>query len=229
MRVRDVMSTDVVAVPPDATLKAIAELLVEHGISGVPVCRGGCVVGIVSESDILWKELRSLPEADGVVVRLVERAYGDVKRTNAVTALQAMSFPALTVEPDATVARAALLMIEHGVNRLPVVSDGLLVGIVTRADVVRAFRRSDDEIEREIRADVLLDALCVDPDDLSLEVAAGEVAIAGEVENRSTAESIEKRIRRVPGVAGVRSELSWQIDDRSRRTAVGAHRLERRV
>jgi CBS domain-containing protein len=190
------MSTHVVTVAPDATLKEIAELLVEQGISGVPVCRGGRVVGIVSESDILWKELRSLPEADGVVVRLVERAYGDVKRTNAVTAMQAMSFPALTIEPDATVARAALLMIEHGVNRLPVVNDGLLVGIVTRADVVRAFRRSDDEVEREIRADVLLDALCVDPLDLSLEVVAGEVAIAGEVENRSTAESTAPAGRR---------------------------------
>jgi CBS domain-containing protein len=159
VRVRDMMSTDVVAVAPDATLKEIAELLVEHGISGVPVCRDGRVVGIVSESDILWKELRSLPEADGVVVRLVERAYGDAKRTNGVTAMQAMSFPALTVEPDAAVAHAARLMIERGVNRLPVVSDGLLVGIVTRADVVRAFRRSDDEIEREIRADVLVDAI----------------------------------------------------------------------
>ena len=152
------MTTDVVAVAPDARLKEIAELLVEHRISGVRVCRGGRVVGIVSESDILWKELRSLPEADGVVVRLVERAYGDAKRTNAVTALQAMSFPPLTVEPETTVGCAARLMIEHEVNRLPVVSRGLLVGILTRADVVRAFRRSDEEISRG--------------DDRSLDVAA---------------------------------------------------------
>jgi CBS domain-containing protein len=72
------------------------------------------------------------------------------------------------------------------------VSDGRLVGIVTRLDVVRAFRRSDEEIERELRCEMLLGALCMDPADLSLDVAAGEVTIAGEVENRSTAESIGK-------------------------------------
>jgi CBS domain-containing protein len=229
MRVEDRMTRDVVAVAPGTTLKEVADLLIEHGISGVRVCSDGRVLGVVSESDILWKELRSLPDTDGVVVRLFDRAYGDDRRTAALTATQAMTSPAVTVEPQATVARAARLMIEHGVNRLPVESGGRLVGILTRPDVVRAFRRSDEEIEGEIRADVLLDALCFDPDALSLEVAGGEVVIAGEVEKRSTAGSIERRIRRVPGVASMRSELRWQIDDRARRTAAAAVSLPRKV
>jgi CBS domain-containing protein len=229
MRVEDRMTRDVVAVAPGATLKEVADLLIEHGISGVPVCSDGRVLGVVSESDILWKELRSLPDTDGVVVRLFERAYRDDRRRDALTAGQAMTSPPVTVQPEASVARAARLMIEHGVNRLPVVSSGRLVGILTRSDVVRAFRRSDEEIEREIRADVLRDALCVDPQSVSLAVAGGEVAIAGEVENRSTAGSIERRIRRVPGVASVRSDLRWQIDDRARRTAAAAVSLPRKV
>jgi CBS domain-containing protein len=96
-----------------------------------------------------------------------------------------MTSPAVTVGPDATVARAAELMIEHRVNRLPVVDHGRLVGIVARADLVRAFSRSDAEIEREISDAVLLHTLWVDPDSVSLVVFGGKVSVAGEVENRS--------------------------------------------
>ena len=62
-----------------------------------------------------------------------------------------MSAPAITVEPSSTVSGAAQIMIEHGINRLPVLLDERLVGILTRFDLVRAFARSDGEIEREIR------------------------------------------------------------------------------
>ena len=65
-----------------------------------------------------------------------------------------MTAPAITIPPYESVAEAARIMCELGVNRLPVVKDERLVGIITRADLVRAFTRSDEDIAQEIREDV---------------------------------------------------------------------------
>jgi CBS domain-containing protein len=229
MRVADLMTTNVVTVTPETPLKDVANLLVEHRIAGVPVCdSGGQVVGVVSESDILWKELRTLPETNGLFERMLESAYGDDKRAKATTAGEAMSSPAITIEPEAPIARAARLLIEYMINRLPVVSENQLVGILARSDLVRAFRRPDEEIEREIRED-LLPHLWIDPHSLSITVAGGDVTVAGEVENHSAALSIERSVRRLPGVVSFRSELRWQLDDRSHEVAARADRLTRKI
>jgi CBS domain-containing protein len=229
MRIAELMSRKVVTVTPETSMKEVAALLAEHRISGVPVCDAeGHVVGVVSEADILWKEL-GLGPGHGLLERIFDSAYGNDERISASTAGEAMTSPAITVPPEASVVRAAELMIENGINRLPVVSEGELVGIVARSDLVRAFKRSDEEIEREISDDVLLRTLWVDPDSVSLVVFGGSVTIAGEVENRSIAELIEQYIRRVPGVASVRSELRWQIDDLARHTIASADRRTRRV
>ena len=224
------MNRDVITVTPETTLKDVAELLVAHRIAGAPVCdAGGKVLGVVSEADILWKELGEGPRGSGVVDRLLESAYGQGKRLAAVTAGDAMTSPAITIGAEASVSWAAALMTELNVNRLPVVEDDKLVGIVARADLVRAFARPDDEIEREITEDVLLHTLWVDPDTVSLIVIRGMVTIAGEVENRSTAELIEAYIRRVPGVVSVHSDLRFQIDDLARRIAAAAAQLPGRI
>ena len=230
MRIDQLMTKNVVTVAPETTLKDVAVLLANHKIAGVPVCdEARHVLGVVSEGDILWKELGLRAESPSLLERIFERAYGEDVRVGAVTAGEAMSAPAITVPPSATVAYAARVMVEHKINRLPVVDNGTLVGIVARSDLVRAFKRSDEEIEREISTDVLLDTLWVDPDAVSLAVVGGEVTIAGEVENRSTADLIEGYIRAVPGVVSVRSLLTWQVDDRSHHTEAAADRLTRRV
>jgi CBS domain-containing protein len=228
MKVEQVMSPEVVTVAPETSLKDVAELLVRHRIAGVPVCDAdGRVIGVVSEADVLWKELGLRAGPRSILDRILELAYEEEERAAATTAGEAMTSPAITVTPGAAVARAAELMIEHRVNRLPVVADGRLVGIVARADLVRAFIRSDEEIEREISDDVLLHTLWVDPDSVSLVVFGGKVSIAGEVDNRSTAELIEAYIRRVPGVVSVHSVLTFRVDDLARRVAASADQLPR--
>ena len=230
MRVEQLMTTQVIRVAPETSLKDVAALLARGRISGVPVCTpDGTVLGVVSEADILWKELGLEEGRVGLVDRIIDSAYGRAEREAATNAAGAMSAPPITVPPGASVAQAAQLMIEHRVNRLPVVDGGRLVGIVARADLVRAFNRSDEEIEREISDDVLLHTLWVDPAGVTLVVFEGKVAISGEVDNRTTAELIEAYIRRVPGVVSVSSELGWRIDDRARRTAASADELPRRL
>jgi len=203
MRVEQLMTTQVIRVAPETSLKDVAALLARGRISGVPVCTpDGTVLGVVSEADILWKEVSLAEEGPS---------------PGPLTAGEAMTGPAITVAPTDSAARAAELMIDHRVNRLPVVHDGRLVGIIARADLVRAFVRTDEDIAREIRDDVLLHTLWVDPESVSLTVTDGQVTVAGEVENRTTAQLVDAYIRRVPGVVSISSELSWQLDDRSRR------------
>jgi len=215
MRVIDVMCRDVVSVSPQTPLKEVARLLVECGISGVPVVgEDGRVLGVVSQGDIVFKE-RGVAEPEG-------HAYdwlfgGDAQRAakrEARTAAEAMTSPALTIEPGRPVAEAARTMVERAVNRLPVVTEGRLVGIVTRADLVRVFARSDADLEGEIRDDVLLRTLWIHPGQLRVDVADGEVTLGGELETRTEAELVTAYVARVPGVVSVDdSLLRWRRDD----------------
>jgi CBS domain-containing protein len=218
--VRDVMTGHVAAVGPEATLKQVAKLMSERGISGVPVVgAGGEVLGVVSEEDIIMKAA-SHPESAGVFWRLFAPEGLDLDRLGAATAGEAMTSPAVTVAADVSVAEAARLMVEHGVKRLPVVTAGRLAGIVTRADVVRAFTRSDNEIWEELRNDVLPRQLWLSPEQLAVSVEGGRVAIAGRVDTLTEAELVEAFAWRVPGVVSVDcSGLEWETDDRAARAA----------
>jgi len=124
-----------------------------------------------------------------------------------------MGAPAITVGAEQTVTEAARLMTSLQIKRLPVVDDeGTLIGIVTRADLVRAFTRSDEEIEREIR-ELLLETLWLDEPGLQLTVERGEVRLQGKMRRRSDAELLARLTQRVPGVVGVHSTLRWDWDD----------------
>ena len=213
VRVDEVMTRDVVSVTPDTPLKDVAAVLVERGISGLPVCDAdGAVVGVLSEADLLVKQGGSPERSGGLFAWLVETADApDLAKLRAHTAGEAMTAPAITVEAGGPVSEAARTMVSLGVNRLPVVEDGRLVGIVTRADLVRLFTRSDEEIARDIRHDVVK-RLWIAPERIEVEVEQGEVVLRGEAETEVEAELLLKRIPLVAGVVGVRSELSWAVD-----------------
>lgn len=210
MKVEEVMTRDVITVAPQSLLKAVAETLARHRISGVPVVDNGRVLGVVSEADILEKEAAELKP--GMLGRLLRRGRPDAKKAARI-AREAMTSPAVTVPPQRDVAQAARLMVERGINRLPVVTeDGGLVGIVTRADLVRAFVRSDKEIARELREDVAVGTLWMNAEKLEISVEGGEVTLAGEVDLKADAELLQRFAARVPGVVSVHSELRWRVD-----------------
>ncbi len=215
MKIQDVMTTDVVTVRSSTPLKEAASLLAEHRISGVPVVDAERhVVGVLSEGDILFKE-SGLSEKQSFFDRwLAAPPTGLELKLAAKTAGEAMSAPAQTIGPRRPVTEAAALMIQQGVNRLPVVDDGgLLIGIVTRADLVRAFIRSDEDVAREIRDDVIRRTLWIEPDAVQVEVDHGEVRLTGEVETKGDAELIPTFVQRVPGVVSVLSKLRWREEN----------------
>jgi CBS domain-containing protein len=207
------MTRAVVTVRPDTPLKDVAAILVRNRISGMPVCaEDGSVVGVVSEADILRKEQGLAPELGRRLAWILRSIDGELDKVTATTAGEAMTAPAVTVEPKQSVAESARLMLDRQINRLPVVADGALVGIVTRADLVRAFDRSDDELEREIRRGVVRETLWIDDRDLDIAVEGGVVALRGRVDTRTDADLLERCVRRVPGIVGVRADLTWAVD-----------------
>lgn len=218
LKVRDVMTPELVTVRPTTPIKEVARLLIEHDISGMPVVEdNGHVVGVVSEGDLIVKE----QGADPVERRALARIFGESPATRAqlakvlaLTAGDAMTAPAMTISADAFVAEAAAMMARSQVNRLPVVEGDVLTGIVSRADVVRAFARTDEELAEAVRQDALYRTLWLDPGMFDVVVMNGRVRIRGQVERRSEADLIERITALVPGVTGVIAELTWNIDDR---------------
>ncbi len=217
--VRDVMTHPVQSVRPETPLKEVARLLIDHRISGLPVVDdSGKVLGVVSEGDLLMKG----QEHGAVHHRPLARIFGESEETRrllakaeARTAGDAMTTPALTIDAGRPINVAATLMVERKVNRLPVTEDGRLVGIVTRADVVRTFVRSDEELAEAIRDEVLVRALWVDPAGFTVEVVDGIATVTGRVRRRSTAAMIEPMVEMVAGVIAVNANVEWSEDDRT--------------
>lgn len=215
MKVKDVMTSDVISVSPQTPLREVARILSDSRISGVPVVdEAGACIGVVSEGDLLAKQV-SQPTSR----RPLEWIFGErrdpeeARRRAATTAAEAMSSPVVTIDVDRPLRGAAALMVERDVNRLPVLADGKLVGIVSRADLVRAYLRQDDEILAAVRDDVLRRTMWLDPSDFDVSVRDGAVRVTGQVDRRSTARIVERLIGLVDGVVHVESGIGWEFDD----------------
>jgi CBS domain-containing protein len=210
------MTREVISVAPETSLRDVARLLSEHQISGVPVvdAEGACV-GVVSEGDLLLKQVSRRPPARLSLEWFLSPPPDpeERRRMTAVTAAEAMTAPALTIESDRPLREAAALMVDRSVNRLPVVSGTALVGVITRADLVRAYLGSDDEIGRAVRDDLLRHTMWLDPADFDVSVAEGIVSIAGRVDRRSTAGIVGRLIGLIDGVTEVRNGMTWRVDD----------------
>jgi CBS-domain-containing membrane protein len=213
-RVREVMTQDVVTVDEHAAFKEVATLLTEHRVSALPVLnREGRVVGIVSEADLLLKE--ELPEGPPQARLFQGRRRRDTRAKAAGgTAAELMTSPAITIGPDASVAEAARLLHRHQIKRLPVLDPaGPLLGIVSRADLLTVFLRADADLTREVRQQVLLRTMWIDPDTVKVEVRDGVVTLTGQLERASLIPITVHLVRGLDGVVEVVDRLSFEFDD----------------
>jgi CBS domain-containing protein len=143
MKVSEVMTRDVLALSPDQTLEEAAKLLVERGVSGAPVVKDGVVVGMLSERDLLDTQTDPRPprylELLGGIIYFddVGEFKRQLARTVATKVEQVMTKDVAVVKADSPLEDAAKIILDRRVNRVPVVEDGQLVGIVTRSDVLR--------------------------------------------------------------------------------------------
>ena len=150
--VADVMSRDPIVVKPETPLNEAVQILAQRRISGLPVVDdAGKLVGIISETDLMWQETGVTPPAyimflDSVIYLQNPATYErDLHKELGQTVGEVMSKNSITVSPDKTVREAAKLMQDHNVHRLPVLdSEGQVIGILTRGDVIRAMAASQD-------------------------------------------------------------------------------------
>jgi CBS domain-containing protein len=213
MLVAEVMTTELVTVGPEATVKDAAHLMLESGVSGLPVVSEGKLVGIITEADFVEREASRDQAGRGRLLDILfSRASGSVGTAKVVS--EVMTTELVTADPAMRVARAARLMVDTGVKRLPVVADGRLVGIVSRHDVMRVFARRDEEIIADF--DALLDQhlLPVVPGTVAVEVVSGIVTLRGNVETRADAQLLAAVVAGFDGVLRVDNELTWEVDER---------------
>jgi len=153
LKVKDIMTKQVQTVRPDTRVKDAAELLAEKAISGVPVLDGNKLVGIFSESDVLrsikmtrkdlhlvYPSVSPLGVAcqEEVTQREILEAYGEA---GMMPVKDVMTKDVVIVDPEMSVNDAILKMMDHKINRLPVLDKGILVGIVTRGDIIKGLAK----------------------------------------------------------------------------------------
>jgi CBS domain-containing protein len=210
-KVTDVMTRNVIAVREGASFREIAARLRDEHVSAFPVIDDdNQVIGVVSEGDLIAKEAVSGDGQNytGPLAGLLHRH--ELEKARGVTAGELMSKPPVTVGTGDTVSRAAQLMYDHKVKRLPVVDTaGRLNGIVSRTDVLSVFSRPDDEIRHQITQDVILNTFRTDPLRFRVTVKDGVVTIVGEPESAAAGHEIVGTIRHIEGVVAVRDRLDY--------------------
>ncbi|GAA4077215.1 CBS domain-containing protein [Actinomadura miaoliensis] len=208
------MTRQVVTVAEETPFIEIVDAMTEHHIHAVPVVgQDGQVIGIVTDADLLRKQEYKDTAAPRTLLELLRHRRAQAK-AGAVDARGLMSSPAVTVPADATIAEAARLLARHGFKQAPVVdTDGHPAGIVTRADLLRVFLRSDDDIRDEIIREVLVDRLWQDPSTVAVHVQDGVVQLTGRVERRSMIPVLIRLAAATEGVVNVHELLYYKHDD----------------
>lgn len=215
MRARDIMTTRVITVDPDATVEEIAKRLIENRISAVPVVEaGGRLVGLVSEGDLMrrteteterhpswWLSLFLLPEQTAVeYVKAHGRRAKDV-----------MSRQVISVAEDASLEEVAGVLEEHRIKRVPVINNGKLAGIVSRANllhglVARSAGGDPSVDDRKLRASIEenLSKAGVRAQLLNIVVSGGVVHLWGVVATGAEQAAVRVAAESIPGVREVR-------------------------
>lgn len=218
MKAKDVMTVDVVSVSPDHSVRHAARIMLDHRISGLPVIDDdGRMVGIVTEGDLMRRSelgVQALASVDRQF-NTEENNAGVYVKSHSWKVADVMTSDPVKVDEDTPLPRIAALMAERGIKRVPVMSGEHLVGIVSRAELLRvlitakfdATAPGDDAIQRSILTRLREDA-GFKGDELTLTVADGLVHVSGAVSSQSERDAVRVVAEGVRGVKGVFDHLS---------------------
>jgi CBS domain-containing protein len=205
MRVRDLMTSPVQVVNPDAPVESAAELMTTYAVTALPVVNdGGRVIGMVSDSDLLWHRVPAEPHGDP---RRHPGTEPPARRPGVV--VEVMSEYPITTTPRADVADVAQLMLDHDVRSLPVLADGRLVGIISRRDILKAMVRDDRTLAADVQ--LRLDDYAGRPGLWTAEVVSGVATVHGRIPNEQQRAVVTVLTRTVPGVASVCLEPETEV------------------
>jgi CBS domain-containing protein len=213
VKVREVMSTDLEVIGPEASYKDAVTAMLHRGVSGLPVLdRQHVLVGIVTEADLIRRQGFAHQHRHRALSLLAHLLAGAdpyvVRRTEGLTVADVMTQPVVTASPDDDVRTVARLMVRRGVKRVPVVEDGHVVGLVARPDLLRLFDRPDAELAASLKA--ALDDPLVAPERhaIAVNVRDGVVSLSGSVLHPSDIAVATAIARAVPGVIDVATSLT---------------------
>lgn len=196
MRARDIMSSPVFTVGPDATVESAAELMAARSVTALPVVDAeGALLGMVSEGDLLRR--RVTPDPTAYVRRDLDA--GPVRRPG--TVVEVMSEHPCTTWPDADLAEVADVMLRFDVRSMPVIEDGAVAGIISRRDILHAVVRGDDVLAAEVQH--RLDEYADGKRRWTAVARDGNVTVSGEFEDDTERSVVTVLARTVPGVAAV--------------------------
>ncbi len=225
MKVRDIMSTKVVTVSPSTTVRDIAGLMVDKHVSGLPVLSdSGTLVGLVSEGDLLRRpELGTQKHRRRWVSFFigVDEQAREFTKTHALRAGDVMTEQVIHVSEQTPLGDVVGLMEKHNIKRLPVLSDGKLVGIVSRADLLRALaaRQANPipppaESDAAIRAamnEVLKNEEWAMSAMVNVIVSEGAVHLWGVIDSDDQRQALRVAAENIPGVTAVEEHLSFSL------------------
>ena len=222
MNAADVMTRGALTVTAESTVEDAARLMLSHRISGLPVVdESGALVGMLTEGDLLRRAEIGTERRHSRWVELLlgpGRLARDYVQTHAGKAGAIMTREVVSITPDAPLDAAVALMEKHRVKRLPVLENGRLVGILSRANLIAALVEAAGKTEtvatsdREIRCRLLaeIDQQRWAPrSSLEITVRHGVVELSGVVTDEREREALRVAAERLPGVTGVHDRLVW--------------------
>ena len=217
LRARDVMTHLVVTFRPEDKILHAAKRLLSNRIGGAPVVDDGGLVGVVSEADLVKAYApparRGFPFVAPSPLMLLVLRGAPRREAHNTTVGDVMTRDVVSIGPDASIWEAASLIDRHGVRRLPVVdSEGYVVGVLTRSDLVRCMARGDEVVAADVRRAI---GALGDESFPSLEVEAhkGVVSVRGTADRKTTKELAIRVAAQIPGVLVVSDGLDWLWDD----------------
>jgi CBS domain-containing protein len=213
-RVHDVMTTEVITAPHDASVAEIVALLTERQITAVPIVdKFDVVLGVVSWTDLRRKIDVAAPDGESPVGWWRRRLPPPMEWPRG-TAVEVMSGPALTIGADASLPAAARVMYRRGVGRLLVVDrDSRLRGIVTRSDLLKIHARLDAVLREEVMRQVVGRTPQIRPGTVQATVDDGVVTLTGRIAHKTTVDAVARLTATVPGVTDVVDLLTFDVDD----------------
>ncbi len=146
MKARDIMTNKVITITPDAKVRQAVDLMLRHRISGLPVVdERGKLVGLLVESDLVYSSRPDLPAHLQLLEDFLRSGRTDMQEDELVEMAshpvsRYMTRQVVTATPEASVRELVEIMVENNFKRIPIIQDGILKGIVTRADILKVIR-----------------------------------------------------------------------------------------
>ncbi|MGI9426048.1 MAG: CBS domain-containing protein [Hyphomicrobiaceae bacterium] len=216
MEASDVMTSNVITVAPDTTVRQVARIMAEKHISGLPVVSSdGAVLGMVSESDLLRRSelgTESDVETSHSWLPEPEEAARRFAKSHGRRAHDIMSRPVVSVADDVELRDVAEVLERHKIKRVPVIKDGHIIGLIARSDLIRAFskvpaakgdvRLGSGIIHRAV-TDALKEQSWLDTSYVNLTVKDGHVGVWGYIQTDAQRDALAILIEEIPGVESV--------------------------